>query len=56
VPASLAGLPAVSLPLNKQPLPLGLELIAPSFAEAKLLNVAAACEKLINLKNIKPLL
>ena len=44
VPASLAGLPAISLPvmLSENGLPVGLQLIAPHFAEARLL----ACAKI----------
>ncbi|AMR30594.1 aspartyl/glutamyl-tRNA amidotransferase subunit A [Mucilaginibacter sp. PAMC 26640] len=40
VQASLAGLPAISLPAgnNSKGLPLGLQLLAPGFAEEKLLN------------------
>ncbi|MEX8549167.1 MAG: Asp-tRNA(Asn)/Glu-tRNA(Gln) amidotransferase subunit GatA [Mucilaginibacter sp.] len=40
VQASLAGIPAISLPVgnNAQNLPLGLQLLAPAFAEAKLLE------------------
>jgi aspartyl-tRNA(Asn)/glutamyl-tRNA(Gln) amidotransferase subunit A len=41
IPANLAGLPAISIPagfINQ--LPVGVQLIAPQFAEAKLLNVA----------------
>ena len=40
VQASLAGLPAISLPVgnNSKGLPLGLQLLAPDFAEEKLLN------------------
>ncbi|WP_419801797.1 Asp-tRNA(Asn)/Glu-tRNA(Gln) amidotransferase subunit GatA [Mucilaginibacter sp.] len=40
VPAALAGVPAISLPMgnNKKGLPLGLQLLAPAFAEADLLN------------------
>jgi len=46
VPASLAGLPAVSVPagLSADGLPLGLQLIAPPFAEAVLLRAALALE------------
>ena len=40
VPAALAGVPAISLPMGnkKKGLPLGLQLLAPAFAEADLLN------------------
>ena len=40
VQASLAGIPAISLPVgnNAQNLPLGLQLLAPAFAEKELLN------------------
>lgn len=47
VPASLAGLPGLSLPmrLNKDGLPLGLQLIGNSFDEATVLTIATALEK-----------
>ncbi len=39
--ANLAGLPAMSIPCGFQDgLPVGLQIIGPHFAEAKLLNVA----------------
>ncbi|RYE10022.1 MAG: Asp-tRNA(Asn)/Glu-tRNA(Gln) amidotransferase subunit GatA [Sphingobacteriaceae bacterium] len=40
VQAALAGVPAISLPVgnNEKGLPLGLQLLAPAFAEADLLN------------------
>eukprot|EP00127_Corallochytrium_limacisporum_P000809 Clim_evm95s25 gene=Clim_evmTU95s25 len=56
VPASLAGLPAVTIPgkfidvdvdegcSGPAPLPLGLQLIGPAFGERKLLDFAAAVE------------
>jgi aspartyl-tRNA(Asn)/glutamyl-tRNA(Gln) amidotransferase subunit A len=46
VPASLAGLPAISLPtgLDKEGLPLGLQLIAKPFDEATLFCAAQALE------------
>jgi aspartyl-tRNA(Asn)/glutamyl-tRNA(Gln) amidotransferase subunit A len=46
VAVNLAGLPAISLPAGFVPnesdngLPVGLQLIAPAFAEARLLNAA----------------
>jgi aspartyl-tRNA(Asn)/glutamyl-tRNA(Gln) amidotransferase subunit A len=48
LPASLAGVPALSLPVGDSPagLPVGLQLLAPPFAEAKLLRVAHAVEAL----------
>jgi aspartyl-tRNA(Asn)/glutamyl-tRNA(Gln) amidotransferase subunit A len=51
IPMSLAGLPSLSVPCGyvtpagaEHPLPLGLELTAPLFAEARLLGVAAGYE------------
>jgi aspartyl-tRNA(Asn)/glutamyl-tRNA(Gln) amidotransferase subunit A len=46
VPASLAGLPAVSVPagLDRQGLPLGLQLIAPAFDEETLFRAASVLE------------
>ncbi len=47
VTANLAGLPGISVPggLNKQGLPLGLQLFAPAFEEARLLNFGCILEK-----------
>lgn len=46
VPASLCGLPAVSVPCgkNKQGLPIGLQVIGKPFAESMVLRVARAVE------------
>ena len=46
VPASLAGLPSLSLPIcrDKKGLPLGVHLIAPAFDETTLLRVAHVLE------------
>ncbi|HUX88079.1 MAG TPA: amidase [Chloroflexota bacterium] len=48
-PASLLGLPAVTIPtgLSADGLPLGLQIIAPPFAEAKLLSVARFVESVL---------
>ena len=47
-PANLAGVPAVSLPIGRaEGLPIGGQLIAPWFAEAKMLGVAAALEAVV---------
>jgi aspartyl-tRNA(Asn)/glutamyl-tRNA(Gln) amidotransferase subunit A len=47
VPASLAGLPAMSVPagLNRQGLPLGLQIIGRPFDEQGVLNAALAIEQ-----------
>jgi aspartyl-tRNA(Asn)/glutamyl-tRNA(Gln) amidotransferase subunit A len=49
VPTSLAGLPGISIPgaINKDGLPLGLQLIGKAFDEITLLNVAYALEQSI---------
>jgi aspartyl-tRNA(Asn)/glutamyl-tRNA(Gln) amidotransferase subunit A len=47
--ASLAGLPAMSVPAGRsEGLPIGLQLIAPAFGEAKMLSVASAFEGAID--------
>ncbi len=49
VPVNLAGIPALSLPCGVvDGMPVGLQLIAPAFADFKLLDVAEATEKLIS--------
>lgn len=46
IPASLAGLPAISIPCGRhQGLPLGLQLIGPHFAESRVLETAAAFQR-----------
>jgi aspartyl-tRNA(Asn)/glutamyl-tRNA(Gln) amidotransferase subunit A len=47
LPASLAGVPAISLPCTagQAGLPVGLQLVGPPFSEAHLLRVAAAIQK-----------
>ncbi len=49
LPASLVGVPALSLPvgLGASGLPVGLQLIAPAFEEARLLTVAHGVEELL---------
>lgn len=51
VPASLAGLPAISIPcgFDSKGLPIGLQIIAPALSEELLLNAAYAFEKACNL-------
>jgi aspartyl-tRNA(Asn)/glutamyl-tRNA(Gln) amidotransferase subunit A len=55
VPTSLAGLPGISIPgaLNKDGLPLGLQLIGKAFDEETVLNTAFALEQAIGF-NHKP--
>ena len=50
VPASLAGLPGISIPvgLDRAGLPVGIQLIANSFDEPNLISVAHALEKSAN--------
>lgn len=47
VPASLAGLPAMSVPggISKDGLPLGLQIIGPAFGEQAVLNAGLAIEE-----------
>ncbi len=47
VPASLAGLPAMSVPagLNSAGLPLGLQIVGPAFGEQAVLNAGLAIEQ-----------
>ena len=47
VPVSLAGIPAVSMPVGEDAdgLPIGLQLIGPAFSEARLLRAAYALEQ-----------
>jgi aspartyl-tRNA(Asn)/glutamyl-tRNA(Gln) amidotransferase subunit A len=56
VPTSLAGLPGISIPgaLNKDGLPLGLQLIGKAFDEAAVLNAAYALEQALQF-NAKPM-
>ena len=46
VPANLAGLPALSVPMgrNAEGLPLGMQLMAPRFAESVLLQAGCVLE------------
>lgn len=52
IPASLAGLPAMSLPCGRDSnkLPIGIQLIAPSLSEKLLLDVASALESKVSSK------
>lgn len=54
VPASLAGLPCMSVPaaLSKNKLPLGLHIISDLFEEVVMFRVAAALERAANFKGL----
>jgi len=56
IPVNLAGNPAISVPcgFSRGGLPLGLQLIAPSFEEARLLRVACAYEQAAGHPNARP--
>lgn len=51
-PVNLAGLPSMSLPigLDDQALPIGLQIIAPSFKDDEMLAFALAVEELVDFK------
>jgi aspartyl-tRNA(Asn)/glutamyl-tRNA(Gln) amidotransferase subunit A len=48
-PASLAGLPAMSVPVGRsEGLPVGAQIIAPMFEEDRMLAVGAALERALD--------
>ncbi len=55
VSVSLAGLPAMSLPigLSKSGLPLGMQLVGKAFDEASIFKAASALEKDVNFRGVK---
>lgn len=57
IPANLAGLPGMSIPVGlaaEDGLPVGLQLMAPQYADARLYKVGAALETLITERDGKP--
>lgn len=56
IPTNLAGLPAISIPcgLTTQALPIGMQMIAPPFAEERLLQIAAAFQAGTDFHTHKP--
>lgn len=56
IPSNLAGIPALSLPygLDKNQLPIGVQLLGKAFAEPTLLQVAYALEQNTDLTRLKP--
>ena len=52
-PASLAGIPAISIPCGlSEGLPVGLQLIGPAFSESRLLDAAHALERAIGFEGV----
>ena len=58
IPASLAGLPGMSVPagLDDQGLPLGLQVIAKAWDEETMFKTAFALEQAIGFNSVSPLL
>lgn len=53
VPANITGMPAISLPsgLSPEGLPLGMQVIGPTFSEKRLLQAAASIENILDVSN-----
>ena len=52
-PASLAGIPAISIPCGlSEGLPVGLQLIGPAFSESRILDAAHALERAIGFEGV----
>ena len=58
IPASAAGLPAISIPcgFTQDELPVGLQIIGPQWAESLILQVAAAYEQNVGFGDKRPAL
>ena len=57
IPANLAGIPGLSLPIgtaSEDGLPVGLQLMAPAFEDARLYRAGAAIERLIEARDGSP--
>ncbi len=53
VPASLAGIPAISLPVGlSDGLPVGLQIVGPVFSEGRILDAAHALEQAIGFAGV----
>ena len=48
----MAGLPAISIPISKEKLPYGMQIIGDSFSESKIYQLAYAIEKMIGEENV----
>jgi len=58
VPANMAGLPGISVPaaLDKDGLPLGLQIVAPAFDEETMFRAATALERAAGFDHLPPML
>jgi aspartyl-tRNA(Asn)/glutamyl-tRNA(Gln) amidotransferase subunit A len=55
VPCNLTGMPAISVPCGfSEGLPVGLQIMGPAFAEARVLQVAAAYEAACEWRSMHP--
>jgi aspartyl-tRNA(Asn)/glutamyl-tRNA(Gln) amidotransferase subunit A len=57
IPANMAGIPGISVPIGtaaEDGLPVGLQLLAPAFQEARLFSTAAAIEALVTERDGTP--
>ena len=56
ITANLAGIPAISIPcgFTKRNLPIGLQILAPTFTEARLLRIARMFEAVTDYHNRRP--
>ena len=52
IPVNMAGLPAISIPISKENLPYGMQIIGDSFSESKIYQLAYAVEKMIGEENV----
>ena len=52
IPVNMAGLPAISIPISKETLPYGMQIIGDSFSESKIYQLAYAIEKMIGEENV----
>ena len=52
IPVNMAGLPGLNMPIgfDKNHMPIGMQIIGPSFEEAKIYQLASILEKELNLK------
>ena len=56
LPASLAGLPGLSVPAKPSPegLPIGLQIVTPAWTESRMFTLAHAFEQVSPARNLRP--